>query len=102
MGEQNLARGSHLLGLEREDKSQDSGAGAEVAVVMAVVASGVVAVAGEAASPALASTRVNGKQVRGLVVGTGVEVNLENLFLSSLDGPRAREAGQEVFKKSTC
>lgn len=33
-----------------------------------------------------------------LVVGNGVGGNLEVFFLSSQDGPSAREAGQEVFK----
>lgn len=66
-----------------------------MAVAMAaVVASGIGVMAGALAS------RSGGDRgpVRGLVVGTGGGVNLENILLSSLDGPRARETGQEVLK----
>lgn len=96
MGEQNLARGSHLPGLEREDKSQDSGGWGEGRGGSGD-GSGGIWDCGYGRSPSFQKWG-DGEQVRGLVVGTGVEVILENVLLSSLDGPRARETGQEVLK----
>ena len=97
MGEQNLARGSHLPGLEREDKSQDSGGGRRGSggSCGGIWASGC---HGRGCSTLSSFQKWrNGEQVRGITLCTG-EGNLENFFLSSLDGPSARESGQEVLK----
>lgn len=100
MGEQNLARGSHLPGLERKDKSQDSGGGRGGSGAGYSSCGGIW---GYGCPRSSCSTLLsfqkwrNGEEVRGLAVCTGVEGNLENFSLSSLGGPNAKEAGQEVL-----